>query len=134
MAEKRTIAPDNVWDSRPKQYFAQATRSGNMIFVSGQTALDENAEIVGKGDIAAQARQCFENIKRILEADGAKMSDIVMMTFYCKDIRSLRRGELFADVLKEYFGPVCPSCTAVQIGNLWSPDFMLEISAIAMVD
>jgi enamine deaminase RidA (YjgF/YER057c/UK114 family) len=78
-----------------------------MIFVSGQTALDENAQIVGKGDIEAQARQSFENIKRILESEGGKMSDVVIMTFYCKDIRSLRRGELFAGVLKEYFGPVC---------------------------
>ena len=134
MPEKKIIAPDNVWDSRPELYYAQATRSGNMIFISGQTAWDENMNIVGRGDIEAQTRQIFENIKRILESEGAKMSDIVKMNFFCRDIRFLRRGELFAKVLKEYFGPVCPACTGVQISNLWNPDFMLEIEAIAMVD
>ncbi len=132
MVTRKIIAPSNVWDSRPDLYYAQALNVDQTIYVSGQTAWDENRRLVGPGDIEAQTRMALEDIRRLLEADGARMSDIVKMIFFTKDIRFLRRGELFAKVLKEFFGPITPPCTGVQIGALWNPDFMIEIEAYAV--
>ncbi len=129
---RKIIAPTTVWDSRPDLYYAQALDVDDHIYVSGQTAWDEKRQLVGPGDIEAQTRMALEDIRRLLEADGAKMSDINRMIFFTKDIRFLRRGELFAKVLKEFFGPITPPCTGVQIGNLWNPDFMIEIEAHAI--
>lgn len=132
MTTRRIIAPENVWDSRPKLYYAQGMAADSSIYLSGQASQDENGKMVGPGDMEVQTRQSLENIRRLLEAEGGKMSDVVKMIFFTKDIRFLRRGELFARVLKEFFGPVAPPCTGVQIGNLWIPDLMIEIDAIAV--
>ncbi len=129
---RKIIAPPNVWDSRPQLYYAQGMNVDNTIYVSGQTAWDEKRRLVGPGDIQVQTRQTLENIRSLLEAEGSKMSDIAKMIFFTKDIRLLRGGELFADVLKEFFGPVTPPCTAVQVANLWNPDFLIEIEAVAV--
>lgn len=128
---RRIIAPPDVWDSRPKKYYAQAMNVDGTIYISGQACQDEKERIVGLGDIEAQTRQSLENMRRLLESEGKKMSDIVKMIFFTKDIRHLRRGELFAKVLKEFFGPITPPCTGVQILNLWDPDFIIEIEGIA---
>ncbi|MDZ4246731.1 MAG: RidA family protein, partial [Dehalococcoidia bacterium] len=132
MVTRRIIAPENVWDSRPQLYYAQGLLADETIYISGQTAWDEKRNLVGPGDIESQTRMALEDIRRILEAEGAKMSDIVKMIFFTKDIRFLRRGEYFAKVLKEFFGPITPPCTGVQIGNLWNPDFWIEIEAYAV--
>lgn len=132
MPVRRIIAPANLWDSRPKLYYAQGLLVDDAIYVSGQASCDENEKLVGPGDIEAQTRMSMEDIRRVLEAEGGKMSDVVKMIFFTKDIRFLRRGEVFAKVLKEFFGPVAPPCTGVQIGNLWNPDFLIEIEAIAV--
>ena len=129
---RRIIAPPNVWDSRPQLYYAQAMNVDNTVYVSGQTAWDEKRQLLGHGDIEAQTRMSFENIRRLLAAAGSKMSDIAKMIFFTKDIRLLRTKELFAKVLKEFFGPIAPPCTAVQVANLWNPDFLIEIEAIAV--
>jgi enamine deaminase RidA (YjgF/YER057c/UK114 family) len=129
---RKVIAPANVWDSRPQLYYAQAMNVDNTIYVSGQTAWDEKLQLIGPGDIEAQARMSLENIRRLLEAEGARMSDVVKMIFFTKDIRLLRRGELFAGALKEFFGALTPPCTAVQVAALWNPDFIVEIEAIAV--
>ncbi len=121
-------------DSRGKYVYAQAVKVGNMVFISGQGAQDEKGNTVGRGDIQVQTRQVFENIKRLVEAAGGKMSDIVKMNFYTKDIRYLRRGELFASAIREYFGDYPPPSTGVQIANLFFPDMMIEIEAIAIVE
>ena len=131
---KELINPKTVFDATKKYLYSQAIKVGNTIYVSGQGAADEEGNIIGMGDFAAQSRQAFENIRRILEAAGAKMSDVVYMTFYCKDIRQIRRGEKFASVMREYFGDYCPCTTAVQIGNLYLPDMLIEIQAIAVIE
>ena len=62
------------------------TKSGPLLFISGQVGLDEKGELVGKGDIQAQAKQVLENLKNIVEANGGSMKDIVQVTVYVTDI------------------------------------------------
>jgi 2-iminobutanoate/2-iminopropanoate deaminase len=131
---KEVIAPKNVFESRGKYLYSQAIKVGNTVYISGQGAADEEGNILGKGDIETQSRQAFENIKRLVETAGGNMTDVVYMTFYCKDIRQLRSGEKFAGVMREYFGDYCPCTTAVQVANLYLSDMVIEIDAVAVVE
>src|SRR3989304_8489947 len=100
---KEFINPPNVFDARKKMHFAQAIKTGNTIYLAGQVAWDENGNLVGKGDFEAQERQTFENIKRILQAAGASMKDIVWILWLCRDIKDglqVRQTSAY----KEYFG------------------------------
>ena len=104
---------------------------GRAIYVSGQVALDKNGNLVGKGDMRAQAEQVFQNLKLALEAAGATFKDVVKMNYYVVDmsqfqaVRDVRAKYLSAD------NP--PASTAVGVTRLVSPDMLLEIEAIAIV-
>ena len=130
---KEVIAPPNVFDSRKKFRYSQAIKAGNTIYLAGQVAWDEEGNLVGKGDFEAQERQIFENIKRILDSAGAKMSDIAFIRWLCKDIREGLKVRQFP-VYKEYFGDHEPPGTLIQISSLGEPELLLEVQAIAVVD
>ena len=76
---REVIAPDNVFKARG---YSHAFKVGNTIYVAGQAPFDQDMRLVGKGDIVAQAELSFENLKRVLQAGGATMADIVMLTYY----------------------------------------------------
>jgi enamine deaminase RidA (YjgF/YER057c/UK114 family) len=104
--------------------------SGRLVAVSGQVALDEHGEVVGKGDPEAQARQVFENLRRCLAAAGATFDDVIKLTYYVTDvaympaIRAVRAE--FADAGN------LPASTAVQVVALVRPELLLEIEAFAL--
>ena len=130
---KEFINPPNVFDARKKMHFSQAIKTGNTIYLAGQVAWDENGNLVGKGDFEAQERQTFENIKRILQAAGASMKDIVWILWLCRDIKDglkVRQTSAY----KEYFGDHDPPGTLIQVVNLGGPDTLLEVQVIAVVD
>lgn len=134
MVKEVIATPPGVFDAAVKNWkYASAIKAGNTIYLAGQVAYDEQGNVVGKGDYEAQLRQCLENIKRILEAAGAKMSDIVWVLWLCKDIRHGLRNRQFP-VYEEYFGDHHPPGTLIQVSNLGDPDFMLEVQVIAVVD
>lgn len=116
-----------------KDVFSIATASHRrkMIFIAGQLATGANGEIVGVGDMRAQLRQVCENIKVALAAMGATMDDLVQTSTFITSWDKFR--EAF-DVRDEYLGKPLPTSTTVQISALAHPDYMVEISAIAMVD
>jgi enamine deaminase RidA (YjgF/YER057c/UK114 family) len=80
-------APEGVAPGRG--YTHVVTGSGRLVAISGQVALDERGELVGKGDPAAQARQVFENLQRCLAAAGASFGDVVKLTYYLTDVAHL---------------------------------------------
>jgi enamine deaminase RidA (YjgF/YER057c/UK114 family) len=112
---------------------APAIRAGNTIYLSGQIALGENGEVVGEGDLVAQAKQCFENIKAILKREGGSMSDIVKMTTYfaCPMTDEVTRE--YWKVRAAYFGDYRPASTGVAVNALIFPSILIEIEAIAVV-
>ncbi len=129
---KTVINPETV--AKPiKPYYANAVKvgPGNLLFISGQVALDSKGNVVGKGDIKAQTRQVLENIKTILASVGASMDNIVKVTVFLTDLRNF---EAVAEVRAEYFKNNPPASTLVGVTALVSPDFLIEIEAIAMVD
>ena len=131
--KKEFFSPPNVFNSHKKWGYHQAVKAGNTIYLAGQVALDENGEVVGKGDFEAQHRQCFENIRRILAAAGAKMSDIVWILWFLKDMREGSKVRTLP-AYREYFGKNDPPGTCVQISNLGTPELLLEVQVIAVID
>jgi len=125
---REVIAPDNVFKARG---YSHAFKVGNTIYVAGQAPFDQDMRLVGKGDIVAQAELSFENLKRVLQAAGATMADIVMLTYYFKNIDDLAKT---GDVLREHFQRPYPPATALEVSRLVDPDQLIEVDAIAVVE
>lgn len=125
----RITAPAGV--APAAQYSHVVTATGRIVAVSGQLALDEDGKPVGPGDPVAQARQVFENLRRCLAAAGAGFEHVVKLTFFVTDmahmpaIRTARAAHIPDDRL--------PACSAVRVAGLVSPDFLMEIEALAVV-
>lgn len=126
-APRKTIDPGWTWDDRLP--LAQAKQIGNTIYLSGQIAYDSSGTLVGEGDMKAQTRQVFDNIKSILESAGSGLKDIVKINTYITD------GSKFMDMLAvrgEVFGNDPPASTAVVVAALAFPALLIEVEAIAI--
>ena len=129
MPKKVTIDPGWKWDRDFP--LSQGLRVGDFLFLSGQIAVDADGNVVGKGDLRAQTRQAFENIKTILDQAGATFDDVVKLTtFFTADIGNYKD---YFDVRRQYFGTHKPASTGVQVVALAFPGLLLEIEAIAIL-
>ncbi len=125
---REVINPSNVF--KPRGY-SHAFKVGNTIYVAGQAAFDQQMKLVGKGDIVAQTAQTYENLKRVLEAAGATMADIVKVNYYVRNYDDLNKtGELMV----KYFPRPFPPSTAVEVTRLADPDQLIEVEVIAVVE
>ena len=95
--------------------YSQATRTGNLVFLSGQTPLDPATGNLVEGDIAVQARQAFDNIKAVVAAAGGTMDDIVRVGLYLTDLSQY--GEVNA-VMAEYFSQPYPARSTIEVSAL----------------
>lgn len=114
----------------PTTGYSHATRVGNLLFIAGQIAKDKAGNLVGEGDIDAQAEQVFANLKAIVEDAGCSMDDIVKLTTYTVD---LKYRPAIAEARKRYFREYLPPNTFLVISSLAEPAFLLEIEAVAAV-
>jgi len=108
--------------------YSHAAKAGGLLFIAGQVALDADGSLVGKGDFEAQAVQVFENLKAILAAAGATFEDVAKMTTY---VTSLAYRPKLAEIRARYFKTYLPPNTFVVISSLATPEFLLEIEAVA---
>jgi reactive intermediate/imine deaminase len=95
--------------------YSQAVRVGNTIWVSGQIPLDPNTQELVKGDIDAQIRQVFDNLKAIVLASGAGLDDVVKATVFLVD---LSHFALVNKIMAEYFREPYPARAAVGVSAL----------------
>jgi len=109
---------------------AQAVRRGDVIAIAGQVAINENNELVGKGDFAAQAEQCFDNVERWLVAAGATWGDLVQVTTY---LTSAEHASEFL-AIRQRRSKSLPAATTTVLAHLLHPDFLIEVQALAVVD
>jgi enamine deaminase RidA (YjgF/YER057c/UK114 family) len=112
----------------------EAVRAGQMLYLAGQTGMDEQHRIV-EGGLKAQARQAFSNIKAIIELAGGEVEDLVHLTWYLAETPENRPFmEDAADVLAakdEILPGVSPGSTAVRVKALLTPEILVEIQAVA---
>jgi enamine deaminase RidA (YjgF/YER057c/UK114 family) len=109
-------------------------KAGRLAFISGQTALDADGNLVGKNDFAAQVVQVFRNLGLALQASGCTPANLVKLTVFLTDMNNLAayretRNRFFASVTP----PAAPAVTLVEVSKLYGADFMIEIEAIAAV-
>jgi len=103
---------------------------GVMVFVSGMTARRADGKIAGIGDIEEQTRQVCRNIESALEAAGGTLADVCRVDVY---LRNIGDSERVNKVRREMFGSPPPASTVVEVGKLASPEFLVAISAIAVI-
>ena len=120
-------------DPDPYEAFriALGYRVGNLVFLSGQAAIDEQGAVVGVDDFDAQAAQTFANIGRVLEAAASSMQQIVKVTIYLTDMDNFPK---ILELRERHFTPPYPADTIVEISALGLPELMIEVDVIALLD
>ena len=109
--------------------YSRAVRVGDRILVSGTTATDENGQLVGGDDPAAQARYALQKIERAIRALGGQLSDVVRTRVY---VSKVENWEPVARVHGEFFREIRPVNTLIE-ARLVGPQYLVEIEAEAIV-
>jgi 2-iminobutanoate/2-iminopropanoate deaminase len=107
--------------------YSAALRTGQLLFVSGQIALDPATGVMVEGDVASQTRRALLNLGALLDAGGLSYADVVRTTVFLGDM-----GDFAAmnDVYRTFFGEPYPARSTVQAARL-PRDARVEIDAIA---
>ena len=115
------------WEDYP---YVQANRVGDVLYLSGQIAHDEQGNIVGQGDMAAQMRQAYRNIGKLLQMYGADFSNIVDEMTFVTDMEAAL--DCATEVRTEaYGGDALVTSTLLKVAGLAFPELMVEIKCIA---
>jgi enamine deaminase RidA (YjgF/YER057c/UK114 family) len=119
-------------EARPVANYKMATRmeGGRLLYVSGQVAWDASGSIVGKGDVGAQARQTFQNLRQVLQAAGGDLGNLMKMTTY---ITRIEHRPAVAEARSEVFHGELPASTLIVVKSLFHPDFLIEVEGVAVV-
>jgi enamine deaminase RidA (YjgF/YER057c/UK114 family) len=118
---------------QPNGHFSQATSieaQGRLVFLSGMTSRRADGSIAGVGNIEEQTRQVCENLKAAVEEAGGTLDDICRVDVY---VRNMEHFDAIHKVRREYFTGIAPASTMVEICKMTSPDYLIEINAIAVV-
>lgn len=126
------INPDDL--TTPSSYTQVVAATGSrLVFVAGQAADDAQGNLVGAGDLAAQARQAFANVGRALAAAGARPEHVTRITIYVVHHRP-EYLPVISDGRIAAFGDHKPADTLVGVETLAEPGYLIEVDAIAVTD
>lgn len=109
--------------------YSRAVRAGDMVFVSGTTAM-KNGALVGVGDAGAQTRQILDNIMWALGQVGATANDVIRYRIYLTNIAD---WPAVTDEISKVFAPALPASTLVEVKGLINPDMLVEVEVDAIV-
>jgi 2-iminobutanoate/2-iminopropanoate deaminase len=110
--------------------YSQAVVAGSLVFLSGQIPLDpQTGEMVGAGDVRAQARRVMENLRAVLTAAGSSFEQVVRTTIFLQDLADFAHVN---EVYASYFKDAPPARATVQVAGL-PKGALVEIDAIATV-
>jgi 2-iminobutanoate/2-iminopropanoate deaminase len=116
--------------AEPISHFTDAVRTGDLLFVSGIVAVDADGALVGAGDVVAQIRQVFENMRAVLAAAGCSFDDVVKVTVFLTDVDDRPR---INPVRQEVFGEARPASTLVEVSRLAVEGALVEIECVAVI-
>lgn len=116
--------------SEPVSHYTDAVLAGKTLYISGCVAFDVEGDVVGKDDVAEQARQVLANLGQVLAAAGATPADVVKVTVY---LRRLDDRPKINPLRQEFFGEHRPASTLVEVSALVHPDLLVEIDAVAVL-
>jgi 2-iminobutanoate/2-iminopropanoate deaminase len=123
------INPDTLSRSRG---YSQVVQVGNTIYIAGQVSAGADGNVVGKGDPESQVRQVWRNIEAAVKAAGGTLQNVVKTTTYVTNIQYATAVRKVREELFQASNP--PTSTLLVVAGLASPDYMVEIEAIAVVN
>ena len=128
---KRFLSPETLPPPFGYSHVVDAP-AGRVIYISGQVPLDRAGELVGEGDIEAQARQVFENLSAALEAADASWPDVVKLNFFVVDVTRIGAVRGVRDEYVNTSQP--PASTLIEVSRLFRDDVLIEVDAVAVRD
>jgi enamine deaminase RidA (YjgF/YER057c/UK114 family) len=119
-------------EAKPVANYKMATRmeGGRLLYISGQVAWDQTGSLVGKGDVRAQARQAFANLRGVLQAAGGDVGSLMKITTYITRIEDF---PAVAEARTATFSGELPASTLIVVKSLFHPDFLVEVEGVAAV-
>ena len=119
-------------EAKPVMNYKMGTRmeGGRLLYVSGQVAWNASGDIVGKGDVRAQARQTFENLREVLRAAGGDLANLMKITTYITKVEHIAP---VAEARREVFQGELPASTLIVVESLFHPDFLIEVEGVAAI-
>ena len=109
-------------------HYTDAVRFGDLLFISGVVAWDQDGNVVSKGDVVAQTEEIFNSMGKILAQGGCSFTDVLTVTVFLKNIAD---REKINPVRERVFGDTRPASTLVEVSKLVNPELMIEINAVA---
>ncbi|MBI4083332.1 MAG: RidA family protein [Candidatus Lambdaproteobacteria bacterium] len=113
------------------QGYSHAIRAGDTVYIAGQVARDLTGALVGRGDFEMQAQQVYRNLQAILEEIGGGLENVVKMTTYLTHSGYVDK---YRAVRSRLFAPPEPTNTLLIVQSLASPDFLIEVEAVAVLN
>jgi enamine deaminase RidA (YjgF/YER057c/UK114 family) len=122
------------WPESFSQVVVARAAGTRTVYVSGQVSVDENGQLVGKGDLAEQARRAFGNLATALAAAGARPEDVVRLGIYIQGY-DRRQAPVIREAMRAVFpGPGLPASTWLGVQALALEDLLIEVEATAVID
>lgn len=131
---RKAINPESMYPS-VHFGFSHATEStdGKLIHLAGQVAWNASGELIGEGDIEAQAKQALQNLKTVLAEVGATPADVVRLRTYIVNHKP-EYLEPVCGAIAEFYGQEAPAAnTLVGVQSLALPELLIEIEATAQI-
>ena len=110
--------------------YSQAVRAGNTVYFSGQIPLDPATGNLVDGDIAAQARRAFDNLKAVAEAADGSLDRIVRLGLYLTDLSQFAAVNA---VMQDYFAAPYPARSTIEVSGL-PKGAAFEVDAVMVLD
>jgi 2-iminobutanoate/2-iminopropanoate deaminase len=108
--------------------YSQAIQAGNMLFISGQIAIQKSTGNILSSDIQTETKQVMENVSHILKAAGMDFSNVVKSSIFLKDMNNFPKVN---EIYGQYFQQQPPARETVEVSRL-PKDVNVEISCIAV--
>ena len=129
------MSNEAIFPSEPEKWTASyspavAAKVANLLFISGQVAFDDEGNVVGPGDIVAQTRKIFDNIRVLLNKVDLDFGDVIKTNYYVTDVSQFSK---VVSLRTEYFSGVFPASTMVEVKGLVHKDLVIEIEAVAVL-
>ena len=110
--------------------YSRAVKVGNIIEVTGSVAIDANGNLVGGDSAYEQTKFIIQKIEKVLQQAGAALKDVVRTRMF---VTNISLWEEYGRAHGEFFREIKPCTSMVEVSNLISPEYLIEIEATAIV-
>lgn len=122
------------WGQSFTQVVVVRSAPAKTVYVSGQVAVDQHQNLIGEGDLRAQAMKAFQNLEAALAAGGARTRDVVRLNIYVVDYKPAD-ADVVGEALRRYFPHEhLPTSTWLGVQALAKEGFLIEVDAVATVE